>query len=79
MMRRSLLLLACLALAGCGQKQSLKPPANAPTPPKPVTAPAAPSADDLLKHQPAERPSRSDELLTKSEPRQDDPFDQPPK
>jgi len=79
MMRRSFLLMACLALAGCGQKQHLKPPADAPLPPKPVTAPAAPAAEDLLKQQPSERPSRSDELLTKSEPRQDDPFDQPPK
>jgi len=79
MIRRILVLAACVALAGCGQKQNLKPPANAPLPPKPATAPALPSADDLLKRQPSERPSRSDELLTKSEPRQDDPFDQPPK
>jgi hypothetical protein len=78
-MRRLLILAACAALAGCGQKQKLKPPANEPLPPKPATAPAPPSAEDLLKHQPAERPSRSDELLTKSEPREDDPFDQPPK
>ena len=79
MMRSVLILGACLVLAACGQKQSLKPPANAPLPPKPVTAPAPPAADQLLKHQPSERPGRSDELLTKSEPRQDDPFDQPPK
>jgi hypothetical protein len=79
MMRGRLILLACVALAACGQKQKLKPPANAPAPPKPVTSPAPASADDLLKHQPSERPNRSDELLTKSEPRQDDPFDQPPK
>lgn len=78
-MRRLILLGACLALAGCGQKQNLKPPANAPSPPKPATAPAAPTAEDLLKRPPSERPGRSDELLTKSEPRQDDPFDQPPK
>lgn len=78
-MRRLILLATCLSLAACGQKQSLKPPANAPLPPKPATAPAPPTAEELLKHQPSERPSRSDELLTKSEPRQDDPFDQPPK
>ena len=78
-MRRSLLVIACIALAACGQKKGLKPPLNAPPPPKPATAPAAPSPEDLLKHQPSERPSRSDELLTRSEPRQDDPFDQPPK
>jgi len=78
-MRHLPILIACAVLAACGQKQSLKPPADAPPPPKPVTAPAAPSAEDLLKRQPSERPGRSDELLTKSEPRQDDPFDQPPK
>jgi hypothetical protein len=78
-MRRLFMLGACLALAACGQKQTLKPPANAPLPPKPATAPASPSADQLLKHQPSERPSRSDELLTKSQSRPDDPFDQPPK
>lgn len=79
MMRTTLIFAACLALAACGQKQTLKPPADTPLPPKPATAPAAPSADDLLKHQPSERPGRSDELLTKSEPRKDDEFNQPPK
>ena len=79
MMRRTLILAACIALAACGQKQNLKPPADAPLPPKPATAPAPPKAEDLLKHQSSERPGRSDELLTKSEPRQDDEFNQPPK
>lgn len=79
MTRRFALVVACLALAACGQKQNLKPPANGVLPPKPATAPAPPTAEQLLKHQPSERPGRSDELLTKSEPRQADPFDQPPK
>jgi len=79
MMRRTLILGVCLALAACGQKQNLKPPADTPLPPKPATAPAAPTSEDLLKHQPSERPGRSDELLTKSEPRKDDEFNQPPK
>ncbi len=79
-MRKSLLIVAaCLALAACGQKQKLKPPANTPLPPKPATAPSAPTADDLLKHPASERPTRSDELLTKSEPRKDDEFNLPPK
>jgi hypothetical protein len=78
-MRHLSVAIACLLLAACGQKQGLKPPANGVLPPKPATAPAPPTADDLLKHQSSERPGRSDELLTKSEPRQDDPFDQPPK
>ena len=79
MMRQFAITMACLALAACGQKQNLKPPANGSLPPKPATAPAAPTADELLKHPASERPDRSDELLTKSEPRQADPFDQPPK
>jgi len=79
MRRLPIIILATLALAGCGQRQTLKPPANAALPPRPATAPAPPTADDLLKYQSSERPGRSDELLTKSEPRQDDPFDQPPK
>jgi hypothetical protein len=78
-MRRILILAGCLMLAACGQKQSLKPPANQPLPPKPATAPAPPSADDLLKQPPSERPTRSDELLTKSQARTEDPFDLPPK
>ena len=78
-MRRTLILGLGLALAACGQKQNLKPPADTPLPPKPATAPAAPTSEDLLKHQPPERPGRSDELLTKSEPRKDDEFNQPPK
>jgi len=78
-MRRFAIAIACFALAACGQKQTLKPPASGALPPKPATAPAAPTADQLLKRHSSERPGRSDELLTKSEPRQDDPFDQPPK
>jgi hypothetical protein len=79
MMRRLPLLIICLALAACGQKQTLKPPANAPLPPRPATAPAAPTSDELLKRPASERPGRSDELLTKSEPRKDDEFNLPPK
>lgn len=78
-MKRAILLAACLGLAACGNKQTLHPPAGATLPPKPATAPAAPSANDLLKTRAADRPGRSDELLTKSQPRPDDPFDQPPK
>jgi ABC-type glycerol-3-phosphate transport system substrate-binding protein len=78
-MRRALLLAACLGLAACGNQQRLHPPANASLPPKAATAPAVRTADELLKQPASERPSRSDELLTKSQPRPDDPFDQPPK
>jgi predicted small lipoprotein YifL len=79
MMRRIAIAALCLSLAACGNKQRLHPPANAALPPKPAMAPAAPTADELLKQPAAERPGRSDELLTKSQARPDDPFDQPPK
>ena len=79
MTRRLLFFALCLALAACGNKQRLHPPANASLPPKPAMSPRVPTAEELLKQQPSERPARSDELLTKSEARPDDPFDQPPK
>jgi hypothetical protein len=78
-MRRAIALGLCLALGACGNKQNLHPPANAALPPKPATAPNAPTAAELLKQPSSERPARSDELLTKSQPRPDDPFNQPPK
>lgn len=80
-MKRAALLLigTALALAACGQRKDLRPPAGASLPPKPATAPATPDATALLKQRSTDRPSRSDELLTKSQPRPDDPFDQPPR
>ena len=78
-MKRVLIVAACLGLAGCGSKQTLHPPAGAALPIKPATAPAPLTAAQLLKPPTSERPSRSDELLTKSQPRPADPFDQPPK
>jgi hypothetical protein len=78
-MKRLLIAAACLGLAACGNKQTLHPPAGAALPIKPATAPAPLTASQLLKQPTSERPSRSDELLTKSQPRPVDPFDQPPK
>jgi ABC-type uncharacterized transport system auxiliary subunit len=79
MTRTILITGALLLLAGCGNKQTLHPPQGASLPPKAATAPAAPTAAQLLTPPSATRPSRSDELLTKSQPRPDDPFDLPPK
>jgi hypothetical protein len=78
-MKRAIVLATALLLAACGNRQTLHPPAGASLPPKPATAPAAPTPNELLKARAADRPGRSDELLTKSQPRPDDPFDQPPK
>lgn len=77
-MRRFLPLAIALLLAGCGNRQNLHPPAGASLPPKAATAATTPTPTELLRARPADRPGRSDELLTKSQPRPDDPFDQPP-
>jgi hypothetical protein len=77
-MRPIFALAAAVLLSACGQQQSLKPARGAALPPKPATAPAAATPTQLLAPPPMVRPSRSDELLTKSQPRSDDPFDLPP-
>ncbi len=69
---------ALLFLAGCGAVQGLTPAKGASLPVKPATAPAAPTADQLLAELPTVKPGRSDELLTKSQSRRDDRFDLPP-
>ena len=72
------LLAFTLLLAGCGAERRLRPAAGQALPPKPAMAPTQPSADDLLKQAATARPGRSDELLTRSQPRGEDRFDLPP-
>lgn len=79
MMMRAILLATTLLLAACGNEQKLAPPHGAALPPRPATAPTTPTAIQLLTPLPTIKPARSDELLTKSQPRADDPFDLPPK
>jgi len=77
---RSLVMIgATLLLAACGGQQKLAPRAGTALPPKPATAPATPTPDQLLARSPTVRPGRSDELLTKSQARADDRFDLPPR
>jgi hypothetical protein len=78
-MKRIIPLTGLLLLAACGNEQTLHPPPGGALPPNPAPAPTTPGPMDLLKQPPSERPARSDELLTKSQPRPDDPFDLPPK
>ena len=79
-MRRVLLPLAAVALlGGCGDIQALTPAPGRSLPVKPETAPTAPTVEQLVKPTTAERPSRSDELLTRSQRRPDDRFDLPPR
>jgi hypothetical protein len=71
-------LVAATLLAGCGRVADLQPAAGQPLPVKPLMARATPTAADLLTPPPNAHPERIDELMKKSEPRAQDPFDLPP-
>jgi hypothetical protein len=79
-MKPTLLVLvsAVLALAGCGSVADLKPAPGQSLPVKPLMARATPSANDLLELPPYAKPDRVDELVKRSQPRKDDPFELPP-
>ncbi|NJC34977.1 hypothetical protein GGR88_002491 [Sphingomonas jejuensis] len=79
MKARSIALLGMLALlAGCGGRAALRPQEGASLPPTPYAAREAPTAEELMTPGPQARPQRSDELLRRSEEREDDRFDLPP-
>ena len=78
MIRAFPLLLAALALAGCGSRDELRPLSAAKTPQKPALAAVAPTTKQLLTPPPIAQPRRQDEGLSRSEERKDDPFDLPP-
>lgn len=65
-------------LAACGSKADLKAPAGEPAPAIPVGAKRAPTTEELTTPDAQARPTRSDELLKRSEQRQPDDFDLPP-
>lgn len=67
-----------LALAGCGQKEDLKPTAGRQLPVAPYGREDRPTAEALLTPPPQAAPERSVELRKRSEEREDDPFDLPP-
>ena len=78
-MRSSLAMVAlALSIGACGQKADLAPVEGAALPPAPYGAEMQPSADELLVLDPQAAPDRSVELRTRSEEREDDPFDLPP-
>ncbi len=78
-MRALVLLGVALTLAGCGQRRDLRPQGGASLPPAPYGATTPPTSADLLDPTTQQRPSRSDELLTESKARGDDPFALPPR
>lgn len=79
-MTRQLLLCAAiaLALAACGRRDPLAPAPGEGMPVAPAMARSEPTTDELLEPSTEQRPDREDELLRRSEEREDDPFDLPP-
>ena len=75
---KRLILVAALALGGCGAADGLKPAEGKPLPIAPYGAKAMPTPAQLLTPTTQQRPERSDELLKSSVPRRSDEFDLPP-
>jgi len=78
MNRRLSIIIPLVLLAACAQKKELTPVAGQALPPAPYGSDHQPSAAELIKPAPQAKPQRSVELRTRSEPREDDPFDLPP-
>lgn len=70
--------LAVLALAGCGNKREVVPGPGRGLPPAPYGRAQSHGADELLKPPVQAKPQRNVELRTRSQEREDDPFDLPP-
>ena len=77
-MRAFAALSLAILVAACGQKSQLTPVAGQSLPPTPYGAEAQPDSAALLALDPQAAPDRSVELRTRSEEREDDPFDLPP-
>lgn len=77
-LRKTIALIAFILTAACGQKTDLKPLTGETLPPPSYGAETQPDAADLLAMDPQAAPARSVELRTRSEEREDDPFDLPP-
>src|SRR6476620_422759 len=69
---------AVLVAGGCGRVVDLKPAAGQPLPVKPLMAKTTPTPNELLTIPTYAKPDRVDELMKRSEPRKQDPFDLPP-
>ena len=78
MIRATTILLAALAITACGGREPLQPAQGEGMPVAPAMALTEPTTDDLLEPSTQQRPERVDELLRRSEEREDDPFDLPP-
>ena len=67
-----------LGLAACGQKGELQRPKTAKAQPVPYGRDAPLTTKDQMSPSPQAVPTVAAELLTKSQPRPDDPFNLPP-
>jgi hypothetical protein len=76
--RRILIIAGVAALASCGRQADLKPAPGHALPMKPIMAHTTPTVQELLTPPTYARPDRVDELVKKSQPRPQDPFDLPP-
>jgi hypothetical protein len=75
---RILMIAAVLTLAACGRVADLKPAPGQSLPVKPLMARTTPTPNDLLAIPSYAKPDRIDELMKRSEPRPQDPFNLPP-
>jgi hypothetical protein len=76
--RKVVPLVLVLALAACGQRANLELKPGQQLPPAPYGRAEKPGPGELLKPPTLAIPERSVELRTRSEKREDDPFDLPP-
>ncbi|MEE4454065.1 hypothetical protein [Novosphingobium resinovorum] len=77
-MKKVAVVLMLLALAACGERTALALKPGQKLPPAPYGRADQPGPDELLKRPTIAVPERSVELRTRSEEREDDPFDLPP-
>lgn len=77
-MKKAVSALLLLMLAACGQKAALGLKQGQQLPPAPYGRADKPTAAELLTTPTIAIPQRSVELRTRSEEREDDPFDLPP-
>jgi hypothetical protein len=75
---RLTLLATAVMLAACGRQVDLKPAPGQPLPVKPLMARTTPTPNELLEIPTWAKPDRVDELMKRSEPRKQDPFNLPP-
>jgi predicted small lipoprotein YifL len=72
------LIALALGLTACGKVGDLEPRSGNSLPPKALGQKSAQAAEALTMPSAQARPGRTDELLRRSERREDDPFDVPP-